>query len=138
MTKNELLQRERMAYLLHNMGFTGTEVIKLRRASNTLHRWYEGECGDSGLTCSWCIERDEATGKPYKVVYYNTGRTTRTPIADREAGALKRVKAICASHGMRPYVQTDPRGAPLYILRPDDVREGDDIGSVYTRGVCVW
>jgi hypothetical protein len=37
-----------------------------------------------------------------------------------------------------PYIQTDPRGAALYILRPGDVPEGKDAGAYYNRGICVY
>jgi len=36
------------------------------------------------------------------------------------------------------YIQTDPRGAALYILRPGDIEAGDKVESCYTRGVCVF
>lgn len=37
-----------------------------------------------------------------------------------------------------PYVQTDPRGVSLYILRPGDVPEGKDSDAYYTRGICIY
>ena len=56
---------------------------------------------------------------------------TRTPIADREAGALRRVRAVCAANGLHFYHQGDPRGCALYVARePLD-------GSNYTRGFAV-
>lgn len=36
------------------------------------------------------------------------------------------------------YLQTDPRGAALYILRPGDVPEGKDVDAYYNRGICVY
>jgi hypothetical protein len=36
------------------------------------------------------------------------------------------------------YIQTDPRGAALYIIRPDDVPEGKNFESYYNRGICVY
>jgi hypothetical protein len=36
------------------------------------------------------------------------------------------------------YIQTDPRGAALYILRPGDVPDGASADSYYSRGVCVY
>ena len=30
------------------------------------------------------------------------------------------------------------REAALYILRPDDVREGEDVSSIYNRGTAVY
>ena len=36
------------------------------------------------------------------------------------------------------YVQGDPRGAALYILRPGDVPEGASVDSYYNRGIAVY
>jgi hypothetical protein len=40
--------------------------------------------------------------------------------------------------GFASYVQGDPRGAALYILRPGDVREGADVSSCYSNGIAVY
>jgi hypothetical protein len=106
------------------------EANTLRRAEKVLQRWAEQECGDGNDHCSWAIERDEKTGVPYKVVYFNSGHDSRYRIADREAGALRRVAAICKAHGLHFYHQTDPRGCALYVSNeplPD---------HNYTRGVA--
>lgn len=89
----------------------------LRRAALTLHRWAELECG----TDRGCIERDDDTGRPYWHACNLTGRDSRWPVADREAGALRRVAALCKARRLCWYHQTDPRGAALYILRRRDV-----------------
>lgn len=109
------------------------DVDTLRRAQLTLHRWAEQECGDSNAYASFSIERDEDTGIPYRCVYPYTGdgapRKTRIP--DREAGALRRVAAICAKYGAHYYHQGDPRGCALYVGKeplPD---------NNYTRGVAI-
>jgi hypothetical protein len=44
------------------------------------------------------------------VVYPHAGPSKRYPIADREAGALRRVAKVCAELGLHFYHQTDPRG----------------------------
>ncbi len=93
------------------------DVNTIRRAELTLHRWAELECGDGNDYASWAIERDETTGKPYFCRYPHTGKPTRQPVPDREAGALRRVAAICKGYGLHYYQQTDPRGASLYISR---------------------
>jgi hypothetical protein len=36
------------------------------------------------------------------------------------------------------YIQTDPRGAALYIIRPGDVPAGADASAYYSRGICVY
>lgn len=143
----------------------------MRRISNTLQRWFALECG----TDAGCIERDETTGH---AMWVTQGRNfpRRSRIADREAGALRRLAKIMRDretrlklpHGGRnwicddgtvdvvedgevtrqnlppgaaildTYIQTDPRGAALYILRPGDVPPGADPASCYTRGICVY
>ena len=92
-----------------------TDANTIRRAALTLHRWNELECGDSDQWKSWGIERDETDGRAYMATYPHSGESRRTLIADREAGALRRVAAICAKYGAHYFHQTDPRGASLYI-----------------------
>lgn len=132
------------------LGFSYDEANKLRLIEKTLQRWAELECGDSNNYASWAIERDEGTEKPFMIrhVYGQAGRngmigtkdrTIKTPVADREKGALKRLSNIMESHpGLVSYHQTDPRGCALYVLRKSDLN-GDSIDSVYTRGfgVCI-
>jgi hypothetical protein len=86
---------------------------------------------------------DDDDGAPYmEHHHYSHGNgkdsVSYTKIPDREAGAKRRLAAIMARYpGFRSYVQGDPRGCALYVLRPGDVREGDDVSSVYTRGIAV-
>ena len=89
----------------------------LRRAELVLHRWAELECGDGNDYASWAIERDENTGKPFRATYPHKGESYRVAIADREAGALRRVRQVCTAHGLHFYHQGDPRGCALYIAR---------------------
>lgn len=146
MTKREKQRITAQENTLMSLGFTALEAEKLRKISMTLHRWHELECGiDNG-----CIERDEKTNKPYWRSEYS-GKLS--PIADREKGALKRLNAILNIRNYRewaflgwpmsqveikPYIQGDPRGAALYLIRPDDVPEGKSTDSYYSRGVCVY
>jgi hypothetical protein len=146
MNKTELECRARLTATLTALGFTESEVESLRRISNTLQRWYEMECG----TDTGAIERDEDTGKPFL-----RSSSGRWPVADRETGAKKRLATIVDACNkarrthltdgkMTPkeplayYLQTDPRGAALYILRPGDVPAGDDPAAYYSRGICVY
>ena len=117
---------------LQSLGITFDDACALRRAAMTLHRWHELECGvDYG-----CVERDETTGKPRW--RYSDGRDGG-PVADREAGANKRIKAVLSRYPtLTAYVQGDPRGAALYILRPGDVPEGESADSCYSRGIAVY
>jgi hypothetical protein len=69
-------------------------------------------------------------------------------MADRETGALKLLREIVHARNVRQpraedpilsfYVQTDPRGNALYILRPQDVPEGKDVAAYYSRGISVF
>jgi len=125
---------------LQTLGIDYDDARALRRISMTLRRWYELECG----TESGHIERNEQTGKP---MFYNArarylqANDSRawSIIPDREKGALNRLGNIMAKYpDLKPYVQTDPRGASLYILRPNDVPEGKDASAYYTRGIVVY
>jgi len=141
MTKTEALRRAHQENSLVQLGFTADQVNSLRRISLTLQRWHELECGiDSG-----CVERDEQTEKTY---WRNANTGKLSPFPDRETGALKRLAAIVHDRNIRQpfaesplldtYIQTDPRGAALYILRPNDVPEGKDPAAYYSRGICVY
>lgn len=104
----------------------------------TLSNWNEQECGNGNETMSWSIERDETTGKPFRCFYPHDGKPTRTPIADREKGALVRAKATLEKYPeLMFYHQGDCRGASLYVLRKADVN-GCDVSSVYNHGVAVY
>lgn len=140
---------------LDRLGISLADQDALRRIEMTLHRWAEQECGDGNDYGSWAIERDETTGKPYRVHHhYLHGRgkdyTTRTPIADKEAGALKRLRAIMAKYpALWWYQQGDPRGCALYVGRWKDIPGaiGPDnpstdeaqraLHSGYTNGIAV-
>ena len=117
---------------LERLGISTDDTFSMRRISMTLHRWHELECGIDG----GCIERDEDTGKPFWHAS-NTGRLYS--VADRERGALKRLSAIMKRYPtLSSYIQGDPRGAALYILRPGDVPEGCDVNAYYSRGSAVY
>jgi hypothetical protein len=131
---NKAERRFRLMKNLQNLGFNYEEGEQLRRIEMTLQRWGEAECGDERGTC---IERDEETGKPFRTYEKSDGKRGRYPVADREAGALKRLAKIMAIHpDLVAYHQGDCRGCNLYILRKADVN-GGDINQVYTRGLAV-
>ena len=116
---------------LEKLGIDYQTAQQLRRISMTLQRWFERECG----TDNGCIERDETTGKPY---WLNATTMRRYPIPDREKGAMARLRSIMSRlKGLVPYIQGDCRGASLYILRQEDVKD-QNIDQVYTRGVAVY
>jgi hypothetical protein len=148
---------------LRRAGISYDDATALRRISMTLHRWHELECGDGNEYGSWAIARGnkhrltrpaastpctvfehDDDGAPYlEHHHYLHGRgkdtVTYTRLADRERGALKRLAAIMARYpGFGYYVQSDPRGCALYILRPGGVKDGETADSVYTRGIAVY
>ncbi len=123
---------------LQALGFTYEEAVALRRIEMTLQRWGERECGDGS---DWAIERDDATDKPFNV-YHGEGKSRRYPVADREAGAIKRLKAIVSARNLResptpfmqtnaqdwvfPYHQSDCRGCNLYLVLRSQLPEVSD------------
>lgn len=156
----------RLLRLCTDYGVSHEDAWALRRISMTLHRWYELECGDSSHHGDWSIVRghkpkrdrtgarldggpnDETfvyddDGKSYvEEHHYGAGatRTCHTPIPDRERGAQRRLQAIMARYpALTCYLQTDPRGVALYILRKADIPEGADVSSLYSsHGVAVY
>lgn len=127
--KNMLLQQAITRRL--GLALPLADVQTVRRAAMTLHRWAELECGDGNAYASWAIERDDASGLPYLCTYPHTGAMRRHRMPDREAGALRRVRAVCLAHGLHFYHQTDPRGCALYV----DVAPLS--ASAYTNGVAL-
>lgn len=128
MTKDTL----RCISTLEKAGISTNDAWHLRRVAMTLHRWHELECG----TDHGCVERDEITGKTY---WLNSMSGRRSPIPDRETGARKRLNAILARYPqLSAYVQGDPRGAALFILRPGDIPEGQMTDAYYSRGIAVY
>jgi hypothetical protein len=74
---------------LQELGFTYEEAVQLRRIEMTLQRWAEAECNGE-------IERNETTGKPERVsqawLKGVSDKRHAWPVADREAGALRRLE----------------------------------------------
>ena len=131
------LERQAAIDRAMSCGLTYDHAVAVRRIALTLRRWYELECG----TEQGAIERDEETNTPF--FYYDSPingvwKRKRYQVADRETGALKRLASIMATYPhLKAYIQTDPRGGSLYLIRQGDVPEGADVESYYTRGVFV-
>src|SRR2546421_35657 len=103
MTKKQWERRANLMRRLSELGFTEEEVTTLRRIERILQAWGEAECGDSNDYASFSIERDEM-GKPFRVFMPHClppSQATRTPIPDREAGALVRLNKIVAARNAR-------------------------------------
>lgn len=149
MTKQEAMRQTHQQNVLMELGFTADEADKLRRISMTLRSWHERECGIDG----GCIERenDDGTGRAF---WLSSHSGKRWPIRDMETGALRRLNAILARRNnvenaigatyqhpagrLSAYVQGDPRGAALYIIRPGDIPAGATVDSCYSRGIVVY
>lgn len=128
-------KRQRMLNFYEFIGRLGIDsntADKLRRIEMTLHRWAEAECNGE-------IQRDGENGDGKPRYYYGPNMDRSYPIADREAGALKRLETIMAAYPeMVAYHQTDPRGCALYLVPKDKLGDGD-ISSLYSSlgfGVC--
>jgi hypothetical protein len=126
---------------LCNLGFALGDVGTLLSVERGLQRWHELECGTGDDRVSVSVERDEATGKPMRRVQY-MGRDgkwidRKTPCRDMEKANLRRLSRVMEGKAVRAYVQGDPRGCALYILRPGDVPEGGDPNAYYSRGIPV-
>ena len=131
---------------LQSLGFTYDESAQLRRIEMTLQRWGERECGDASGNC---IERDEVTGKPFVTFDRGNKPRGRYPVADREAGALRRLAAIVAARNEREtthgkvyeFHQGDCRGCNLYLVTHDQILGNDGtllpLDQYYTRGLAV-
>ena len=146
-------QTHEMLARLTAAGISQAHAYDLRRIAMTLDRWHELECGDSNDYASWCITRGERyplvngkenfkhndAGRPYLERHPYSGMVSYTRIPDRETGAKKRLAKIMAAYpALTSYIQTDPRGASLYILRTDDIPPGASIDSCYSRGIAVY
>ena len=117
---------------VQRIGIAPDDAVALRRISMTLRRWFEHECNGA-------IQRDgdRGDGSPWWHSTYDGRKICRAP--DRERGALKRLAKIMERYpDFTPYVQGDPRGCALYILRPGDVPEGKQPDCCYSRGVAVY
>ena len=156
---NALERKMELISRLQSLGFYFGEACALRRIEMTLQRWGERECGDAQ---GRCIERDDETGKPFATYETGTGKRGRYAVADREAGALRRLAAIVAARNGRavarhmangghlgdklpgfviPYHQGDCRGCNLYLVtRAQLMDQGDKLlplDQYYTRGLAV-
>jgi len=147
MTRREAIKQAEQERTLIDLGFTRSEAEALRRISMALHRWAEYECNGD-------IERDPERGdKPFWSHASRGGKHYASPVPDRERGALRRLDKIIAAHTarlphnhdgqtfpchtLRAYIQGDPRGCPLYVIRPGDVPEGKSDDGYYNNGLAV-
>jgi hypothetical protein len=123
---------------LRDFGITLDDASSIRRITMTLTAWAEAECGSSNEYCSWVIERNPDTDKPYRVCYYSDGRVRKALIPDREKGAIKRMNKLMKAYPkLGWYHQTDPRGHSVYIYRLSDLGNSriDAVYSMIGEGI---
>lgn len=128
-----MIERDTDSFVICSQGSCGEKSFVSEEAAKS------GNCPKCGDCAP--LKRHVATGKPYMVTHHygshGPARTSRHPVADREAGALRRAKAIVSAHsGLWMYHQGDPRGCALYVGRNSDIPEGKPLDAFYTRGVA--
>lgn len=119
-------------------GLIEEDAIALRRIALTLHRWFELECG-LGDEATYYVERGEnGEGTPHMKRADHRGIKDLGPTPDRETGARKRLAKMMQRYPhLHAYIQTDPRGGTIYLVREGDVPAGQDVGAYYSRGVFI-
>lgn len=119
------MRRDALLARLASLGVNSIGAARLLKAERALQRWGEAECGNSSDWASWHIERDEATGKPFRVTipHRGDGKARRHPIRDMERAALRWAAEVCEPLGLVWYHQGDPRGCALYVGRKEDLGE---------------
>lgn len=138
MTKKQLERYHYLYSALERAGFDADETDRLLKIEHTLHRWSEEECNGT-------IERDpddvspkHPDGQPYRSFAAWGGKHNAYKVADREAGALRRLAQLMEGHPEYvAYHQGDPRGCALYLVKRSEVPEGGRLDSYYARGLAV-
>lgn len=130
--------------MLTGIGIDLDDAFEIRRIAMTLRRWYEQELGSElpSKNGSSSIERHEKD-KPYLVTHFDNGVIHRRLIADKEKGALKRLKAIEERYPWHMfYVNTDCRGPSVYVLSPQQIEfyklTQESLEYSYNRGTPVY
>lgn len=135
MTKQEAQRREHMFRALATFGIDRREAEQLRRISMQLRSWHERLCNED------IEERDDGSAW---FTFHGASKSHAWRIPNRGAGAERRLAAIMAPHRCHLcyYVQTDPRGAALYIVSRVQLRRAGkkpaDLDSCYTIGTAVY
>jgi len=107
-------------------GWSIPDILAARKAAGKIHRADEMQCnGDA-----W---QDEDTGAWRD----RHGRPCRNPYGR----AQKTLDRLAASYGWKWYHQSDPRGASVYLLSPEVLRDlearGVALDAGYSRGVAL-
>lgn len=89
-------------------------VVDLPPIARKLHRIFERQCNGHQ---TWDGREDEAA----------TARDEK-----REERLIKQARGLALACGARLYVQGDPRGWPLYLYWPADLKAGQNIDAWYS------
>ena len=120
--------------LLEQAGVSPEDARRLLRVSRQLRRWHELECG----TEEGGVQRNEETGV---LMWYSNRTHAWTPYGgrDNETQAKHTLDQVMARYPhLRAFIQGDPRGCALYILRLGDVPDGELADAYYTNGIAVY
>lgn len=101
------------------------DALALRKQASVLQSWHELLCGrEDGV----CVEYDEETERYFKYRYDTMdGYKNKTVCRDREKTAVKHISTILKKYeGLCFYIQSDPRGAPLFIYKRRDLHEQNE------------
>ena len=99
-----------------HLGLSIYRYRKLVQLSKQLHKWHEDEC--NGI-----IQYNEDKQRHYWYVMDAHGSPTRCfgPIMDLESAWLEEARRHATAAGCEVYLQTDPRGCPLYLYKQSDL-----------------
>jgi hypothetical protein len=108
-----MTDRETSIYHLALYGVRPGDTSAIVRAAKTLHTLYEHSCnGYQDHKGNW---DENATNR-----------------AEKKTDTLQaKIDTMLAAYNLKAYHQTDPRGWPVTVYRPEDLN-GRDIGSCYS------
>jgi hypothetical protein len=130
--KVEFLERDVVSQLLKSEGVSTRDAEELAKISMRLRKWKQLEVGTDGGH----IERQENTNMPFWV---RDDGSAWVKVADMEAEAMKKLEGIIGKHKrLTAYIQGDPAGVVLYIIRESDIPKGRNIEEFYNRGIPVF
>lgn len=131
-TESKTLRTLRLAQSLAHFKLSPDDIAKLLRIEEKLRRWHELRCGiDAGH-----VEEIGSEGSGKWEFVNRHGH--RSPIRDAGKQARKALNAFTAENpDLIFYVQADPRGCALYLLKKSQVDSGEDVNAVYNRGVAI-
>jgi hypothetical protein len=131
-TESKTLRTLRLAQSLAHFKLSPEEIAKLLRVEKKLRRWHELQCGvEAGHV-------EEIGGEGSGKWEFVNRHGYRSPIRDAGKQAEKALNAFTDENSdLFIYVQPDPRGCALYLLKKSQVESGEELSAVYMRGVAI-